>query len=50
MCLADIINSSRLDQHEDDACCDVQTPDRAGDARLHIETLHGTQAVAGQVA
>lgn len=25
------------DQHEDDACCDVQTADGTGDARLHIE-------------
>lgn len=25
------------DQHEDNACCDVQTADRTGDSCLHIE-------------
>lgn len=34
--------SCRSDQHEDDACCDVQTADRTGDAYLHLETLHGS--------
>lgn len=29
------------DQHEDDACGDVQAPDGAGDAHLHLETRHG---------
>lgn len=30
------------DQHEDDACCDVQTADGTGDACLHIGALHGS--------
>ncbi len=36
------ISASLPDQHEDDACCDVQTADGTGDAYLHIETLHGS--------
>lgn len=34
---ASFISPSVPDQHEDDACCDVQTADGTGDARLHIE-------------
>lgn len=28
---------SPTDQHEDDACCDVQTADGTGNACLHLE-------------
>lgn len=37
-----LISASPPDQHEDDARGDVQTPDRTGDAALHIEALRGS--------
>lgn len=45
-----LVSASLSDQHEDDACCDVQTTDGTGDPYLHIETLQGSQTVDGRVA
>lgn len=36
-----LLSAPLPDQHEDDACGDVQAPDGAGDAHLHLETRHG---------
>lgn len=37
-----LISASPPDQHEDDARGDVPTPDRTGDAALHIEAPRGS--------